>query len=148
MAAATNDSNTPQLAAAPTGPMQKGWVKLVLSGDTLTIRGQPRGGPPPEKTISLSGINAPRMGKRPTEGSGEEQKDEPFAWEARERLRSALIGKEVVFSLDYKVPSGREFCRVYLPSSEPGADGPGENMAESLVAEGLVEVRVGQKGFE
>lgn len=59
-------------AAAPTGAPQKAIVKSVLSGDTIIIRDQPRGGPPPEKTVSLSGINAPRLGRRPNDqGEGE-----------------------------------------------------------------------------
>ena len=47
--------------------------------------------------------------------SAEETKDEPFAWEAREFLRKKLIGKEVVFTVEYKVPSsGREYGFLYL----------------------------------
>ena len=35
---------------------------------------------------------------------------QPFAWEAREFLRKQLVGKEVMFAVDYKVPSsGREY---------------------------------------
>jgi hypothetical protein len=37
----------------------------VLSGDTIVIRGQPRGGPPPERTLSLASIQAPRPARRP-----------------------------------------------------------------------------------
>lgn len=88
----------------------------VTSGDTIVIRDQPRGGPPPEKTISLSGINAPRLGRRTADGK--ETPDEPFAWEARELLREKLVGQNIVFSVDYTVPSGREFVRMYLPNGE------------------------------
>ena len=56
-----------------------------------------------------------------------------------------LVGKEVFFSVDYKVNSGREFCRVFAPD-ESGKIG--ENMAEKLVGEGYAEVRVGPKGHE
>lgn len=38
----------------------------VLSGDSVIIRGQPKGGPPPERQLNLSGINAPRLGRRAT----------------------------------------------------------------------------------
>jgi len=115
----------------------KGIVKLVLSGDSVIIRGQPKGGPPPERQLNLSGINAPRSGRRGG-GNSEETKDEPFAWEAREFLRKKLIGKEVVFTVEYKVPStGREYGFLYL-----GKDvASGENIIESLVSEGLVSVR-------
>lgn len=37
----------------------------VLSGDSVVIRGQPKGGPPPERTVSLSNITAPRLARRP-----------------------------------------------------------------------------------
>lgn len=36
----------------------------VLSGDSVIIRGQPKGGPPPEKIIFLSNIVAPKLGRR------------------------------------------------------------------------------------
>ena len=36
----------------------------VLSGDAVVIRGQPRGGPPPERTLCFSNITAPRMARR------------------------------------------------------------------------------------
>nr|CAG4641473.1 EOG090X01F7 [Eurycercus lamellatus] len=134
-------SQQPQQPAAPQEkqPPQyfKGIVKLVLSGDSVIIRGQPKGGPPPERQLNLSGINAPRAGRR-AGGNADETKDEPLAWEAREYLRKKLIGKEVVFTVEYKVPSsGREYGFLYL-----GKDAAtGENIIESLVSEGLVSVR-------
>ena len=36
----------------------------VLSGDAVVIRGQPRGGPPPERTLCFSNITAPRLARR------------------------------------------------------------------------------------
>lgn len=36
-------------------------LSQVLSGDTIVIRKQPQGGPPPEKVITLSGIAAPKL---------------------------------------------------------------------------------------
>lgn len=45
---------------APSGWL-KGVVKSVLSGDTLVVMGMPRGGPPPEKQITLASIEAPRL---------------------------------------------------------------------------------------
>jgi len=123
-----------------TKEMMKGIVKQVLSGDSIIIRGQPKGGPPPERQISLANINAPRLARRPNpniEGSVETQ-DEPFAWECREFLRKKLIGKEVFFYKEYTVPgSGREYGCVFVKK----ADGGLENIAEQLVANGLVEVR-------
>ncbi|KAK7107596.1 staphylococcal nuclease domain-containing protein 1-like [Littorina saxatilis] len=114
-------------------------VKQVLSGDTVVIRGQPKGGPPPEKTVCLSNIQAPKLARRanPNIEGSTETKDEPYAWEAREYLRKKLIGKEVTFYQEYKVPgSGREYGALYV-----GKDKDGENITESLIAEGLVDVR-------
>ena len=36
----------------------------VLSGDAVIIRGQPKGGPPPERQICLSNITAPKMARK------------------------------------------------------------------------------------
>uniref|UniRef100_A0A1W7R9I0 Staphylococcal nuclease domain-containing protein 1 n=1 Tax=Hadrurus spadix TaxID=141984 RepID=A0A1W7R9I0_9SCOR len=117
----------------------RGIVKQILSGDALIIRGQPRGGPPPEKQVNLSNIIAPKLARRANLNieKSQDTKDEPYAWEAREFLRKKLIGKEVCFVLDYKVPStAREYGIIYL-----GKDPSGENINEAIVAEGLAEVR-------
>lgn len=37
----------------------------VLSGDSIVIRGQPKGGPPPERQLALSNVIAPRLARRP-----------------------------------------------------------------------------------
>ena len=40
---------------------------------------------------------------------------QPFAWEAREFVRKKLIGKEVLFTVEYKPPgSTREYGCVFL----------------------------------
>jgi len=127
--------------ATPTPPqLFKGIVKQVLSGDSIIIRGQPKGGPPPERQLNLSNITAPRLARRPG-GPGakpDDGKDEPWAWESREFLRKKLIGKEVTFVVDYKVPtSGREYGTVYL-GKDPET---GENVTEEIVREGLASVR-------
>lgn len=36
----------------------------IVSGDTVIIRGQPRGGPPPTRTLTMSKISAPRLARR------------------------------------------------------------------------------------
>lgn len=33
--------------------------------------------------------------------------DEPYAWDAREFLRKKLVGKEVAFRVEYKLPFGK-----------------------------------------
>lgn len=120
----------------------KGVVKQVLSGDAVVIRGQPRGGPPPERTLCFSNITAPRLARRANpnvEGSAE-SKDEPCAWEAREFVRKRLIGKEVMFTIEYKTPAAtREYGCVFLPKDAAGD--AKENITELLVSEGLVELR-------
>ncbi len=93
------------------------YVFQVLSGDAIIVRGQPKGGPPPERTVCLSNIQAPRLARRanPNVEGSLETKDEPFAWEAREFLRKRLIGKEVCFTVEYKTPgTGREYGAIYL----------------------------------
>lgn len=47
----------------------------MLSGDNVIIRGQPKGGPPPERTLALSNIMAPRLGRRAA-GESPETEDE------------------------------------------------------------------------
>jgi len=118
--------------------MHKGFVKQILSGDNIIIRGQPKGGPPPERQLALSNVVAPRLARRAA-GESQETTDEPYAWECREYLRTKLIGKQVQFCIEYKVPgSGKEYgCIYYSVGSEM------KNITEELVAEGLVEVRRG-----
>ena len=50
----------------------------VLSGDAIVVRGQPKGGPPPERTIGLSNVIAPRLARRanPNIEGAAETKDE------------------------------------------------------------------------
>ncbi|ESQ31759.1 hypothetical protein EUTSA_v10003594mg [Eutrema salsugineum] len=115
--------------AATENQWLKGRVKAVTSGDCLVITAltHNRPGPPPEKTITLSSLMAPKLARR----GGI---DEPFAWESREFLRKLCIGKEVAFKVDYKVEAiaGREFGSVYLGN---------ENLAKLVVQNGWAKVR-------
>ncbi|KAA8580217.1 hypothetical protein FQN60_005752, partial [Etheostoma spectabile] len=110
----------------------------VLSGCAIIVRGQPRGGPPPERQINLSNIRAGAMARRAAQGQPDtkDTPDEPWAFQAREFLRKKLIGKEVCFTVEIKTALGREYGMVYL-----GRDTTGENIADSLVNEGLATVR-------
>lgn len=126
---------------SPAAPVvQRGIVKLVLSGCAIIVRGQPRGGPPPERQINLSNIRAGALARRAavSQQDAKDVPDEPWAFPAREFLRKKLIGKEVCFVVEYKTPQGREYGMVYL-----GKDTSGENIAESLVSEGLASRREG-----
>ena len=97
-AGAAAASSAPSSATAPgTGPVRvvkapkEGFalVTAVSSGDSLQVIGNTAAGQKtPEKTIIVSGIQAPKFAK------GKNQKDEPFAWESREYLRKRVIGKQ------------------------------------------------------
>ncbi|XP_051162988.1 staphylococcal nuclease domain-containing protein 1 [Leptopilina boulardi] len=121
--------STPQVVSRKIGT-----VKQIVSGDTITIRDQPKDGPPPEKTICLSNIIAPKLARRAI-GNSEETKDEPYAWEAREFLRNKLIGEVVTF-VEEKTINNRTYGNVWL-----GRDTSGPSVAEQLVSEGLVNVK-------
>ncbi|XP_008812131.1 ribonuclease TUDOR 1-like [Phoenix dactylifera] len=113
-----------------TAPAATGWlrgrVKAVPSGDCIVIMGSAKAEIPPEKTITLSSLVAPRLARR-------NGVDEPFAWDSREFLRKLCIGKEVTFRVDYTVPSiGREFGTVFLGD---------KNIALLVVSEGWAKVR-------
>ncbi|KAF8789990.1 Staphylococcal nuclease domain-containing [Argiope bruennichi] len=129
-----------------------GIVKQVNSGDTIVIRGQPKGGPPDEITIILTGITAPKLARRPNNNGEGATKDEPFAFEAREFLRKKLIGKRVCFTYEKQnkgqtttteKKATREYGIVYN-----GTDTSAENVAESLVSEGFVSPRHGVRNNE
>ncbi|XVF11340.1 hypothetical protein REPUB_Repub08aG0019000 [Reevesia pubescens] len=106
----------------------RGRVKAVLSGDCLVVTAlaSNRPGPPPEKTITLASLIAPRLARRGTD-------DEAFAWDSREYLRKLCIGKEITFKTEYTVASiGREFASVYLGD---------KNVSILVVSEGWAKVK-------
>ena len=55
-------------AAALAAPKQyfKGVVKQVMDGGAVVIRGPQRNGPPAERIMALTNIDAPRLARRPT----------------------------------------------------------------------------------
>nr|QBI71273.1 ebna2 binding protein P100 [Eurycantha calcarata] len=124
------------MTTAPPPQVKRGIVKQVLSGDSIIIRGVPKGGPPPEKQINLSNITAPKLARRAI-GSSDETKDEPYAWDCREFLRKKIIGEEILFTVEKPPNTTREYGVIYL-----GKDiTTGENLTKMLVTEGLVSVR-------
>ncbi|XP_013147261.1 PREDICTED: staphylococcal nuclease domain-containing protein 1 [Papilio polytes] len=129
--------------SAPAPIYKSGVAKMVLSGDTVIIRGQPQGGPPPEKTLSLSGITAPKLARQKTVNNNTETKDEPFGWEAREFLRKKLVGKSIIFTSEKPPNATREYGSIWI-GKDPTKD---ENVIESLLAEGLVKVRESSRNF-
>ncbi|GAA5915362.1 uncharacterized protein JCM6883_006810 [Sporobolomyces salmoneus] len=120
-------------------PMQA-IVKSVLSADTLVLRGkivQPNV-LPKEKVLHLADLTSPRLGTR-------DRPDEPLAFEARDYLRSLVVGKQVSFSISYVVSTVQpplEFGIVYLSTpNEDGSEGSEIDVAAELVKSGWAKVR-------
>jgi staphylococcal nuclease domain-containing protein 1 len=110
-----------------------GYVKSVLSGDSLVLLGGANAGEEPqEKVIVLSGIQCPKFCRSKNQG-----KDEPYAWEARELVRKLCIGKQVAFQTVAGSGSAREYCHVYAE---------GKNLTHMLIKAGLATVKEGKEG--
>lgn len=124
-------------AAAAPCPLKRGTVKQVLSGDSVIIRGQPKGGPPPEKQINFSNVIAPKLARRPAANSTEDSKDEPWAWEAREFVRKKLIGETVYFNSERPSSGTRDYGTIFIGNDIATA----VNITELIVSEGFVSVR-------
>ena len=103
-------------------------VVQVLSGDSLLVQDNDGN----ERKVSLASIRAPRLGRRG-------DKDEPFALEAKEHMRSKLVGHKVKVVTEYvrsapadsKDQEQRQYVTIFLAKA---------NINESLVAAGLAEV--------
>lgn len=126
-------------------------VKWVFSGDYLVLRDHPRGGPPPEFYVNLAYVQAPRFNRTPGE-DGKTSVSEAYAWEAKEYLARRLIGQEVVYRSEYTKSGGASTTTSTAPSAGAGAFGQAnkefgiiylgeENIVETMVSEGLLEVR-------
>jgi len=115
----------------------RGIVKAVPSGDTIVVlhMDKTQQGPPVERSITLSGIQAPLLGRRKTDKKAAVE-DEMFAWGSREYLRKKVVGKQVTYTIDYKNPGGREFGVVTLTT--PAGE---ENLVDSIVTNGWAKVK-------
>lgn len=117
-------------------------MKLVQSGDQITVRSQPRGGPPKEKIILFSNLTTGKPARRanPKDPSSVDTADESFAWEARENLRKKIIGKEVYFEVADDVSNAalinRSYGCVWL-----GSNNEGENLTTWSIESGNAELR-------
>ena len=122
--------------------LQHAIVKSIFSGDTLIVKPTTRSSASSgesEKRICLNYITAPKLARPPTDASaGGASVDDPYAFETREFLRKKLVGREICYTVDFQIPqSNRLMCTVYLGKDKE----TGENVIESLLAEGLVELR-------
>lgn len=115
-------------------PFAYGYVKSVISGDCVVLLGGALSPDqePPEKVVVISGIQAPKFAR-----SKSNNKDEPFAWEAREFLRKMIIGKQVAFNTISSSGTGREYAHIHFN---------GENLAEAVVKAGLAAVKLPPAG--
>lgn len=68
-------------------------VKAVLSGDTIVVAGSAKNGPAVEKRLILANVTSPKLAQT------RDEKDEPFAYQAREFLRERVLGRVVQFVL-------------------------------------------------
>jgi len=124
---------------APAAPKPKvhgsGVVKAVNSGDSIVVweLAKAHGGPPPDREIYFSLLQAPRLGRR-------DDVDQPWAWESREFLRKKCIGQQVSFTIEHKTEGGREFGIVSLSN--------GVNLLKEIAAEGWAVVMRPPEGKE
>ena len=128
--------STERAPATAPAPKQyfKGVVKQAMDGGAVVVRGPPRNGPPAERILALTNIDAPRMARRPTANAAATE-DEPFAWEAREFLRKLIVGKPVLGHVVHT--ANREYGTLLLGDNPETA----VDVARELVAEGLAKVR-------
>lgn len=106
-------------------------VIAVDSADRFTVALPPKDGVPQAKGVIISDIVVPRIGR----GA---QPDDPCAYEAREVLRQAIIGKSVRIDPDYEIePLQRTSARVTLST--------GEDVAAMIVKAGYALVNERQQ---
>ena len=143
-----------------------GRVAEVVSGDTLVVQVATPGGGFEDRRVSFASVRAPRLAPRGGAAGGAGAKDAPWAHEAREHIRKALIGRDVHVCVDYvKAPAppagaaggdaaggggggGGGADRVFATVTWSTKKGDAHNVAAGLVAEGLAEVTRHRAGDE
>jgi len=105
-----------------------GTVIQVISGDHFVLRTEDGA----EHKLMIASIRCPKINRRDT--------PEPFAWEARELIRSKLIGKSVKCVVEYtrELKSNDKHTKTTQPFVSVLAGKV--NVAEMLVVRGLAEV--------
>nr|XP_043637792.1 ribonuclease TUDOR 1-like [Erigeron canadensis] len=139
-----------------------GKVIEVVSGDCIIVADDsvPYGSPASERRVNLSSTRCPKMGNPIMD-----VKPDPYAREAKELLRTRLIGRHVQVSMEYsgRVPTANGstdtrvmgFGSVFLLSqgkdsenvSSSGGQQTGVNVAELIISRGFGTV-VGHRDFE
>ncbi|CAF1282947.1 unnamed protein product [Adineta steineri] len=136
----TNQQSSSSSSSPASATLHHAVVKSIFSGDTLVIKPTTRSSANEnEQRISLNYITAPKLARPPTDTSaGSSSVDEPYAFETREFLRKKLVGRDICYTIDFTIPqSNRLMCTVYLGKDKE----TGENIIESLLSEGLVQLR-------
>lgn len=101
-------------------------VKSVLSADTLILT-SPNSSK--ERTLSLAYLQSPRL-----------QSNEKYAFEARELLRTLLVGKQVKFWVLYKNNANREFGDISTPIFQ--------SLIEYVLSKGAAKLRDNINAFD
>jgi len=134
---------------------QSGIVQGVPSGDCLAVLCLSAGGPPRELLVVIDGVRAPRLGRvdfsAGFSSNDRASADRPWAWLAREWLRTRAIGRRVSFTPSGELPAAstdgaqppRVFASVMLQPRTAEASSLesalGVDLALALAAAGMVE---------
>ncbi|KAI9205801.1 uncharacterized protein BJ171DRAFT_499628 [Polychytrium aggregatum] len=99
-------------------------VTRILTADTVQVENVATHA---ERKISLASVRPPKL---------KDAKEQYFAVEAKEFLRSRLIGKQVHINIDYIKPAEGEFDERHCATIRSG----NTNIAEALITKGLAFV--------
>ncbi|TIB70609.1 transcription factor [Wallemia mellicola] len=112
---------------------RRGLVKAALSSDTLVIKGKLSNDAqiPQEVVVHLDGIQGPRVGSN-------NKPDEPLAYEARQFVIDAAVGKLVDFDIIGSVEANNlNFGVVNLPNEE----GVSQDLKTHILSHGWAKLR-------
>jgi staphylococcal nuclease domain-containing protein 1 len=101
----------------------------VHSGDSMSVRNKKTG---EIHRIFLSHLKAPKLAKH-----NSNEKDEPWAWQAREFIRKVLVGKTINCEFDYcrVMPKDGSKMNFYTVWRNPGTKDAGEALDRNLNVE-------------
>ncbi|KAI5411166.1 Translin-1, variant 2, partial [Lathyrus oleraceus] len=148
----TNYVPPPTNSKAIHGQNFTGKVVEVVSGDCIIVADDsiPYGSPLAERRVNLSSIRCPKIGN-----PRRDEKPAPYAREAKEFLRTRLIGRQVNVQMEYSrkvgtadgsaVPAGApeartmDFGSVFLPSASKAE---GDNAPSAVASTGSQQIGV------